>query len=440
MSVSPWGASPRRGLRVGLALVLAFDATIAANALSHAEVGEDSIRAVPWLLALGGRPLVVWALAAVAYLAAFMFARARRPIASGLVALAVLGALVGALTALQAMVPRNFYVTGTAVTGWLVGELVEWARRRRGEPVASPGALPEAGAAGALAAMYLSAAVSKLTLTGAEWLSPVTLESLVLTQHSLSDQSLLASYMRLVATTPSLATALAGAALVMQLFAPVWLIGPRLRAAWGTLFLAFHLNVFLLTGIPYLEPFALVLLFSYPWPKLAARLRRQAPGGEVEAPERGPALALVAIPLALALLGLAARTAVPEPLRFVSGSLNAPAARSSRPAEAPLARFGPLAVGEPLADGWRLDALELRGEEMRFWIARQDQRLYIAVVPSVERARGVFARDGADAFHEQTKLPLEQFDAAGKRLMARLAEAAGSRPLSDALRAWVAAR
>jgi hypothetical protein len=57
----------------------------------------------------------------------------------------------------------------------------------------------------------------------------------------------------------------------------LYLAGPRLRLLWGSLLIAFHVNVFLLTGIPYLEAALLLALFTFPWAALAVRRGEEGP-------------------------------------------------------------------------------------------------------------------------------------------------------------------
>jgi hypothetical protein len=291
-----------------LALILAFDAAVLASAINATEAGNESVPVAPWLLTFGGRPGLVLLVAALVLAALFCFACRWRPITSGVLAFLGLGLLSTALTALQGAPSRNFYVAGTTLLGWLCGEALELRRARRDDPVARS-SLAEAAAAGAFAATYLSAAISKLSAGGGGWASPETLQSLVLAQTPVSDHSLLSSYVTLVVTQPALAKTFAAATLLIQLLSPAWLLGRRLRMVWGTLFIAFHVNVFLLTGIQFVESCFIAALFSYPW-ALLTRASRAA--SQPIAPEPAVDRSLLAVPVILIALGLAALLIPPE--------------------------------------------------------------------------------------------------------------------------------
>lgn len=250
---SPYDGLSRRPLVVGLAVTATFDLVLALWAIGEQRRG--------WL---------AWAVpvALVGAAALVEHARRRAPIASGLVALGALALLVGADAALFGGSRRFFFASGAALFGWVAGLL--WARllgRRDGEPFA------EAGAQAALAATYFNAGLGKLVQSGFAWADAQTLRAMIVATRPADGAGVLADCARLVVEHPGVARALAAATVVIQLGAVLWLLGPRTRAVWGALLLGFHLSVFLLVGIPYVQQATLVALWSWPWPRLAGARR-----------------------------------------------------------------------------------------------------------------------------------------------------------------------
>jgi hypothetical protein len=434
MNASPWDGSSRRGLRIGLALILAFDAVVAASAITNAVPGSESVRMAPWLLAFARRPELVLAVVAIVVGALLSFALDRRSMTAGLVAFVGLGLLSTALTAVQGAASRNFYVGGAALLGWLCGEALELRRARSGAPVARS-SLAEAGAAGTFAATYFCASVSKLLEGGGSWLSPGTLQSLVLAHAPVSGDSLASSYSRLVASSPGLASAFAAATLTIQVLAPAWLLGPRLRMAWGMLFVGFHINVFVLTGIPYVESCYIAALFSFPWARIVGRLRGL--GARARTPElveSVPGTALLAVPAALVALGLAARL-IPEELRprgdpFTRWRPTATDDSSER------RRFGPLGTGDRLAGDWVVDSIRVDRDQVRIRLKRSERELQLVISPEPGE-RAPFAPEGISLYYAKTDLPIAEFQDAGRDLSTRLERSAGSKPVRDAVRLWL---
>jgi hypothetical protein len=436
MSLSPWDGCSRSGLRIGLAVILAFDAVVVVTAIANATPGAESIDA-PWLLAIAGRWELALPLVAVVIGALAFFAIERRPLAAGLVAFVGFGLLSTALTALQGAASRNFYVGGATLLGWLCGEAIEIRRAQRNVPVAR-GSLAEAGATGTFAATYFCAAVSKLLEGGGDWLAPGTLQSLAMAHAPVSGNSLVTGYARLVASSQGLASGFAAVTLMIQLLAPVWLLGSRLRMAWGLLFVGFHINVFVLTGIPYVESCYIAALFSFPWTRVVARLR----GLEDRAlsdpsPEVPPRPALLAVPAAIVALGLVALL-VPAELRPHGDPFTRwrPTVTDAR---APRTRFGPIRTGDRLAGDWVVDSIRVDGERVRIALERAGREV-VLVLSLQPGERAPFAPEGLGLSYAKTDLAIDEFEAAGRDLSDRLERAAGSKPIPDAVRLWLEER
>ncbi|MBK9753563.1 MAG: hypothetical protein IPO88_08660 [Nannocystis sp.] len=298
-------AASRRHLRLGLALVAAVDLLAVALQVASTGAGPRSHPLAPaWLLAPGGHSFLVAAVAIPGLLALLAFARAWHPLRSGALALATLCLLNESHAALIHGPSRPYFFSGALLLAWLAGTALARALHR-GEPrsLARDERHAEAAALGVLAAIYVSAGLSKLLHSGVSWADQQTLRAIVLSHHRVADTSLAGSYAHFIAARPLLSQVLATLTLVVQLGAPLMLVGPRLRAAWGLLLLGFHVQVTLLTGIGYLQAKLLVPLFTLPWPALLARLRRGGPP-----PDPAPAVptrarrVLTLAALALALL------------------------------------------------------------------------------------------------------------------------------------------
>lgn len=308
---SPWEGSSRRPIRIAVACVLAADVIALSVALIGARPSALSHPAAPaLLLALGGRPWLVAPIAAVALSAVVAFARRPAALAPGLCALGAAAILCESHAALVGGPMRVFFTGGAVMLGWLAG--LAFARRLErartaiepgDEPGARAEALGEAGAAAALAATYLGASVSKLLASGLSWADANALRVTVVSQRGLGGRSPLDLYASAVLASPALAWTLAALTLLIQTAAVLYPWSPRLRAAVGTLLLAFHLNVWALTPILFPQAMVMLVVLSYPWPRIAARLRPRSPAREV--PDGAPSPAGAAPPAQLPAAALA---------------------------------------------------------------------------------------------------------------------------------------
>jgi hypothetical protein len=156
---------------------------------------------------------------------------------------------------------RHPFAVGVALLGWLCGLLYAG---NAAVPAAEE--LAEAGAVAALSATYVCAGLSKLIKGHFMWAESATLRAMLVAHRPVDGTSLFDAYAQKVIESPQLAEALAWATLVVQLGAPLLLLGRRWRMLWGTLLLGFHLHVAMLTGIHYSGAIYLLILLSYPWP------------------------------------------------------------------------------------------------------------------------------------------------------------------------------
>jgi hypothetical protein len=309
--------------RAGLALVAGVDLVVVAANVALTAPGPMVHPGAPgWLRVLFHRPAPVAFVALVGLLALVQFGRGRRQGTFGALAVAALAWLTEAHAALVGGPMRSFFTSGAMLLGWMFG-LTCAKGTLRDEPAttarrtAIESDLAEAGAAGALAATYVGAGLSKLLHSGPAWVESAGLRIVVLAEHPVNDASILGAYARAVGSSARLASALAFATLVIQLGAAVYPFSTRLRATVGTALLAFHLSVWALLHILYVEAVVLLVLFSYPWPGLIARLRAGAPEGDPEPAAPAQRLGGLALPAAL-LVVTAALVCLPPVQRYTS--------------------------------------------------------------------------------------------------------------------------
>lgn len=262
----------RRGarwyLRLALALVLLADLAIVSGMLVTGAPGPRTLESAPGvLLALVGRPELVLPIAAVGLAALVRFALGPGRAGAGLAVLAVLGVLCEAKAAQSGGPERFLFAGGTVLTGWLAG--LAFVRASRGDREAEEIAA-EAGALGALAAMYVNAALQKLSRSGLGWADGDHLRMLVLAQRPFEDGPL-GAVADLVVGSRELAFALAAFTELAQIAAIAYPFHPRARAVVGTMLLAFHAGVRVLTPISFPQSMALLVAFSYPWHRLLSR-------------------------------------------------------------------------------------------------------------------------------------------------------------------------
>jgi hypothetical protein len=265
MMESPWDGLPRRPLRVGLAVIAGVTLLSEGPSLHFARPGPGATGRV---LRLVQQDAVVVLLTLAGLAALVLFARRASRLVPGAVALGIMTIFSEAHTALAGSTSHFQFAVAATLLGWLCG--LGYARRfdRRG---LDEEALAEAGAVAMLAATYVNAGLSKLVQSGVGWADGATLDAAILSLHRVDDAGALGAYARFLVEHPGASRALGGASLIIEAGAFLYVARPWLRMLWGALILSFHLNVLLLLGIPYVLSWATVLLFSFPWPRIAAR-------------------------------------------------------------------------------------------------------------------------------------------------------------------------
>ena len=246
-----------RARRVVLAAVVALDVTVLA-VVAHRSAAEASGER-PWLRLLASVPSV-GVLTAIGLAGAAFFARGRRPLAAGLLALTALSALESVAAAFSGSHQRVVFASGATLAGWLVG--LAFARRVGERRDAS---FAETGAVAALAATYVDAGLSKLIDGGLHWADATSVQVAILVHHPVDDPSPLARYAHFLVDHPGAAQALSIATLAFELGAVALVLGPRIRMLWALLLVSFHVNVALVThDIFYLQSCVLLLALSVP--------------------------------------------------------------------------------------------------------------------------------------------------------------------------------
>lgn len=271
-SASLFDTASRAPLRVGLALMTAVELVGQALDLHSQVVNSLYESGTGFLLNLiPPSAFVLAALSAVGLLGLVAFARDRRPITGGLVALACMALLSEWITERFGATPHNMFYPGGMLLGWIAG--LWYARTAAGG--ADREQLAEAGAVGVLAALYVGSGVSKVLHGGFGWADLTTLRSTILAQQGLGGWGWVEAYRSTVIENGRLAQVLAAGALGIELGGFLLLVNRSLRVFWGLLILGLHVNILLLCSIPYVEPMVLVPLFTLPWPALLGRLRRK---------------------------------------------------------------------------------------------------------------------------------------------------------------------
>jgi hypothetical protein len=275
MMESPYDGLPRRSLRIGLSAIAGV--TLLTQALSsHFARPGPGAHATTLPLQLVQQDAVAVPLTLAGLAALVLFARKPAQILPGAVALAIMTILSESHTALTGSTSHFQFAPAATLLGWLCGLVYAWClERRRASAAEAPRvdgeALAEAGAVAVLAATYVNAGASKLLQSGVAWADGATLDAAILSLHRVDDGSALGAYARWLVEHPGASRAFGAASLIIEAGAFLYVARPWLRMLWGALILSFHVNVALLLGIPYVLSWATVLLFSFPWPRIARR-------------------------------------------------------------------------------------------------------------------------------------------------------------------------
>lgn len=278
MSASLHAGYPRGPVRVGLAVLIGLQFLTEVVPLGGmSDRPPFSHRHDLLTRALRPSPPVLVVVSAVVFAGLLVFARGRRPVLGGLVALGAMASVAQWSMEIFGSSSHNAYFTAGMLLGWIGGVL--YARALAVEAGAPPPdrafeeELGEAGAVGIVAALYGGSAATKLQHSGLAWAHADTLQSLILSQEGLADVAWVHAYRDYLVAHPSVTAVFSAATLVIEGGAFMMLAGRRWRVAWGLLIVGLHANIIVLCTMPYLEPMVFVLLVAVPWP---TRWRRRS--------------------------------------------------------------------------------------------------------------------------------------------------------------------
>ncbi|MEZ4267545.1 MAG: hypothetical protein R3F39_14295 [Myxococcota bacterium] len=204
----------------------------------------------------------------------------------------------------------QIFQTAAAGAGWLAGAgfaALAVARDDAGPRRQAIESMAATGAAAGLGAAYLCAGLSKLVESGSGyWIDPTWLRLIAL-EHQPPDMGALRAWLfdfavhdARFATLGSTFTIISEVAAVLLPFGR-W---PRMIGGAGLIFL--HVGIWIFTDIVFISGFTLLVVFSFDWPALVARLR----GRPVSPPPPEPAVRLRPSHLALLVVVAATVTSV----------------------------------------------------------------------------------------------------------------------------------
>lgn len=435
MSASVHGPGGRAWLRYALALIVIHDLCIVYLNFFYYPPPDYPIAWTPgWLLTIGalGWPIVV--LLALAGVGTVGFClRERQQLWFGLFVLVCLAVLVEAMGAHVGQPRRRFYSTGAMLAGWCVGLIVG---RARGAELEHRERLGEAGAAAALAATYFNAGIQKLLAGGL--VEARTMQAHIFTHHHIDDTSVLGQVAFFVAEHSDLGVAIGLSVIVVQLGSLTYIVSRRMRMIWGTALIAFHLGTLVFIHIIYLSSAVMLLVWSYPWARIHARVTGRALPPK-QAPEMPPlSRAFMAKGAGIGVAFVVLMWWIPTPgerdpraarrpsYAWVPVADEDPAPNADEPPS--LARFGSLERGAELGT-WRIERLWTTPGRLNVECVRDDQRVrFGASGPAGDAPAGPHSVGTLRIFYSAPEqLEPSEFDDAGLALRAAL-ESAASEP------------
>lgn len=423
--------------RYGIALVVAFDAVqLALRTGQRAPLAASSLPVWSGFrhIALSTPALV--ALAAVGVAAAALFARGQKQVLAGFVALGANRLLLEAFGAVDGVYDETTYHAGAALLGWLCGCLFARALGEERES-SEADAMAALGAAAMFGATYLNAGTSKIHEGGLCWADSDTIRLLVSSHRPAGGATWSDALRTFVAASPSAAEVMSAGTLIIQCGAVVFPWTRWTRAIWGTLFLAFHAGIHLVSGIFFIQSVFLAALFAYPWARLLARARvLRAPPEVAETPfppdrRRRLIAASATVLVALAALVLAPLRPRAHPIEI----LHPPGTGRA----SPVTTIGPLTTGMELPGGWSVRALVVEEDRAVITLVRAGEPLVFDITHRGDAPRGPFDTGGLHILYRDTPLPFTAFRPAGEALARRLADAAHGGDLPSTFESWLRA-
>lgn len=335
----------------------------------------------------------------------------------------------------------GYFQPGAALLGWLWGATL--LRRSNGR--LSPTA-PAMLALAAFTATYTVSGISKLMASGWAWSHPDQIRLVILSTawQPFATTGWNASLQRVIVDSPALAQTIATGVLLLELGAPLALLGRSVRTFVLVSLLCMHLGIAMLMEHVFFPAMLLCAVMGIPVVARALaggrELGRRAPESAVGpvAPRRGLGRAGLAM-LSLAPLGILGVLAASGLEPKIDRGRLAAGPREVRVGAAAEA-FGPLRLGQEFVGGWRIDRIDL-GDAIAAVRFADPSRATITLTlcqgPSCQPA-GAFDRDGlAVAYMSQ---PAQDFDAVieplGRAVMELLDVAAEGDPAAR-FRSWL---
>jgi hypothetical protein len=249
------------------------------------------------------------------------------------------------------------------------------------------------------------------------------------------------------------------ATLLLELAAPLMIVGGAINIPVALGLLAMHLNILVLTHILYWQAMVFLVLFGLlprePTPAVAS-------GRPVLLLQRRPFVVGSALLIVCAMISIehqsrrftlwhdagAVRKSSPAaveaapPVVAARPDLSNEAFRMAgdrhRGPATPLQQVGPFTVGQTLTAGWRLDALELTDDGFVAMVLGEAGRVRFEVTCSPSQHRSPFDLDAAHIFYSPS-VEFQDLEAVGWALRERLREVGEEQVLCDRLEEWVTA-
>jgi hypothetical protein len=384
---------------------------------------------------LVSRTTVRGAVVLIGVAGALAFGRRPGRLWEGLVALGSLALLSTAHAQLFGSPWRHLFFSGLCLSGWLLGLAVS---RRRGAPTDESYA--RIGGIALLAAAYLNAGISKLVYGGVDWLSGLPIQATIVAQDGLVADSIVSPYRSWVVATPAAACLFSVATLGFELAAPLMLVGRRTRLCVALGLFAMHANIYVLTPILYWESMVLLLVFG---------LSPDPPNSEtigVATMVRSDDHAFTA---GAALLAMCAFLAVGHQARRYAQleAERAPVARPPASSVPPTAgamptpttprlrEVGPFAVGQTLADGWAVDALDLSNSGFVVTLSGRPGRAAFEVTCAASQYRSPFDLGALHVFYS-SDLAFRDLEPAGWAVQQEVRQGATGGDICERVATW----
>ena len=266
---------------LGAALVFAvFELVrglVHANSSNHSSDAMEAYQetSAPLLLAIASNDAAVFGLGLLGCLAILSFVFRQKPIISAGLTLIVLILLSEAHRIFWGGPSRAMYVQGAVLFAWLMTYLGFAAAKHADRPDRLVEDYAHWAGLGMLAGYYCSAGLSKLITSGASWMDPGNLQSIVVVHSAYSPDM---HYAQWFISHPWIGQAFALATVILEVFAFAMLLGVRWRQFWAVGLLLMHVNIGLLTGtIWYLSPMALLVGYTLPMNTLNPNAKMMVP-------------------------------------------------------------------------------------------------------------------------------------------------------------------